>query len=103
MSAPSLHSQVLKIAGVAQQQLDLLLETEVRCCCCWTYVPFLSESKLYKTSIVRIDCSVLSSVDRHATDVILWEQAFANYAQHLSYYAMPALQVKPSYYAQYYA
>ena len=29
MSGPSLFSQVLKVAGVAQQQLDLLLEIEV--------------------------------------------------------------------------
>ena len=31
MGGPSLFSQILKVAGVAQQQLDLLLEIEVGC------------------------------------------------------------------------
>ena len=29
MGGPSLFSQILKVAGVAEQQLDLLLEIEV--------------------------------------------------------------------------
>ena len=53
------------------------------------------------TLISRGDCKLRPYTLVSKTDP--WYRALANYAQLLPYYAMPAMLVKPSYYAQYYA